>query len=181
MYNTEAPDFPQHVDGEHFRVSTIVLPSFAGSQVRNGPYGGISASGPSDGKTHAVCDKSFPVEDFLTAVEWVVRHNIQLRDSLLESLVDHYNEMRGLVIESLIDENPDDVVPAILDSADLLPLCGLVALHIGGMLPDNVPRFGIELGCNWETEHGAGARFSGLQIEEAGDSDHAFSFPANAG
>ena len=39
------------------------------------------------------------------------------------------------------------------------------------------PRFGIELGCNWEEEHGAGVRFVGLKIVEAGYAADAFSFP----
>jgi hypothetical protein len=38
------------------------------------------------------------------------------------------------------------------------------------------PNFGIELGCNWETEHGAGVQFEGLKVIEAGDASVAFTF-----
>jgi hypothetical protein len=59
----------------------------------------------------------------------------------------------------------------------LARLCGLVALHVGGMTKGGEPRFGIELGCNWEDEHGAGVRFQGLKVVEAGEASDAFSFP----
>ena len=175
MYNTNAPTFPEHVDTEHFRATTIVLPAFAGSQIRNGPYGGISAPDSSTGETHAVSDTSLDVAVFCQSIEWIVEHNVKIRDALLASLVEHYNEMRELVIESLIDEDPDDVVPKIKNSNELLPLCGLVAVHLHSVSDNGTPEFGIELGCNWETEHGAGARFSGLEVKSAGEADYAFS------
>jgi hypothetical protein len=84
--------------------------------------------------------------------------------------------MRELVIESLIDEDPDDVVPAIKSPEDLVPLCGLVTVHIGGMSAVGEPIFGIELGCNWETEHGAGVQFEGLRVMDSEDAAVAFSF-----
>jgi hypothetical protein len=85
--------------------------------------------------------------------------------------------MRDLVIESLVDEDPNEVVPEIKNADDLAKLCGLVNLHIGGMNASGEPRFGIELGCNWETEHGAGVRFEGLNVVDSGDASIAFSFP----
>jgi len=64
MYNITAPKFPLHIDTETQHVSTVVLPAFAGTQYRNGPYGALSAPGLSNGEIHAVGDKSLATEDF---------------------------------------------------------------------------------------------------------------------
>ena len=178
MFNLTAPSFPDHVDTDGNHATTIVLSSFAGSQYRNGPYGALSAPGQSNGETHAISDASLPLEDFRHAVEWVIARNQEIRDALFESLLDHYTEMRELEIECLDDDvDPNVVLPATQTSSELLPLCGLVAIHICGLLKNGEPRFGVELGCNWESEHGAGARFSGLAVEDAGSADCAFVFP----
>jgi hypothetical protein len=157
-------------------MSSIRLPAFAGMQITNGPYGAVSATGASTGDTHAAADRELDPQIFQTAVQWVIDHDAAIRSKLFPALVDQYWEMRDLVIECLIDENPDDVVPAIDQPEDLAPLCGLVTVHIGGMSAAGEPIFGIELGCNWEDEHGAGVQFEGLRVVESGYASVAFSF-----
>jgi len=176
MYDTTAPNFPKHVEIDERRISTITLPSFSGSQYRNGPYGAISSNEKSNGETHVVCDAALAVDQFDLAVQWIISNDQNIRDALLESLVDHYREMREVEIECLQDADPDVVLPIIQNSSELLPLCGLVAVHVNKLSDSAAPRFGIELGCNWEPDHGAGARFSGLTVEAAGESDYAFMF-----
>ncbi len=176
MYDVNAPAFPEYIDDEYHHLSKIQLPAFAGMQITDGPYGSVSEPGTSTGSTHAAADKSLDPQVFQAAITWVIEHDAQIRPLLFAALVEQYWEMRDLVIESLIDENPDDVVPAIDHPEDLATLCGLVAVHIGGLNPAGEPIFGIELGCNWETEHGAGVQFEGLQVIESGDAAVAFSF-----
>ena len=177
MYNVDPPAFPEYVDDEYHHLSTIRLPAFAGMQITNGPYGAVSGRGPSNGETHACSDTSLDANVFRAVVSWVIEHDAEVRALLFPELVEQYQEMRDIVIESLIDEDPDEVVPEIERPEDLAPLCGLVALHVRGMGEDGKPDFGIELGCNWENEHGAGVRFHGLEVVEAGDASTAFSFP----
>lgn len=177
MYNINAPSFPEYIDDEYHHLSTVRLPAFAGMQITNGPYGAVSATGPSNGETHAAADKKLDPDEFRAVVKWVIEHDSQIRSRLFPALVEQYWEMRDLVIECLIDEDPDEVVPEIKESEELASLCGLVALHVGGMSADGEPRFGIELGCNWEEEHGAGVRFVGLKVVESGHASDAFSFP----
>lgn len=177
MYDVDAPLFPDYIDGEFHHLSTIQLAAFAGMQIRNGPYGAVSASGPSTGETHACGDKEIDPEEFRVVVKWVIEHNAQIRLLLFPALVEQYLEMRDIVIECLIDGDLDDVVPAIEAPEELSRLRGLVALHVGSMDANGKPHFGIELGCNWEEEHGSGVRFLGLKVVEAGDAAVAFSFP----
>jgi hypothetical protein len=176
MYNVNAPTFPEYIDDEYHHLSSIRLPAFAGMQITNGPYGSVSEPSASTGDTHAASDKSLDPKVFQSAIAWVIEHNADIRPKLFAALVDQYWEMRDLVIECLIDEDPDVVVPKIGTPEDLAPLCGLVAVHIGSINIDGEPIFGIELGCNWETEHGAGVRFEGLRVVESGDAAIAFSF-----
>ncbi|MBD2461421.1 hypothetical protein H6G89_10210 [Oscillatoria sp. FACHB-1407] len=177
MDNIEAPIFPEYVDDEYHHVSTITLPAFAGMQTTNAPYGAVSSPEPSIGETHAISNKSLDPKIFRAAVSWVIENAAEIRKLLFPALVEQYWEMRDLVIECLMDENPDDVVPEIEEPEELAKLCRLVAVHIGGQTTDGLPRFGIELGCNWEEEHGAGVRFVGLRVVKAGDASDAFTFP----
>jgi hypothetical protein len=176
MYNVNAPTFPEYIDDEYHHVSSIRLPAFTGMQITNGLYGAVSEPGYSTGDTHAASDKSIDPKIFQAAITWVIEHDADLRPKLFAALVDQYWEMRDLVIECLIDEDPDVVVPKIVNPEDLAPLCGLVAIHIGRMNVLGEPIFGIELGCNWETEHGAGVRFEGLKVVDSGNAAVAFSF-----
>ena len=177
MYNTDAPIFPEYVDHEYHHVTSITLPAFAGMQITDGPYGAVSSPAPSTGETHAVADKNLDPELFRSVVKWIIEHDSEIRSLLFPSLVDQYWLMRDLVIDTLIDEKPDDVVPKITHPEDLAKLCGLVAVHVGGESRTGDPRFGIELGCNWDDEHGAGVRFLGLRIVESGEASDAFIFP----
>ena len=135
----------------------------------------------SSGETHARCDTSLPIEDFRRVIEWIVARDEVIRDALFASLMDHYKEGREIELDCLEDEDPNVVLPEIQNSLELLPLCGLVAVHINAVLESGDPLFGIELGCNWETDRGAGARFLGLVVDSAGDADHSFIFPKPAG
>ncbi len=176
MYDTDAPPFPEYIDDDYHHLSMIRLAAFAGMQITNGPYGAVSEPGPSTGETHAAADKELDPEEFRAVITWVIEHDTEIRSLLFPALVEQYREMRELVIECLIDEDPDEVVPEIQEPEQLAALCGLVALHVGGMSVNGEPRFGIELGCNWEEEHGAGVRFIGMKVVEAGEASDAFTF-----
>jgi hypothetical protein len=181
MYNVNSPPFPEYVDDEYLHLSSIRLPAFAGMQITNGPYGAVSERGPSNGETHAAADKSLDPEVFRAAIAWVTERDADIRPILFAALVDRYWEMRDIAIDCLIDRDPNDVVPEIQAPEDLAPLCGLVALHIGGMTATGEPLFGIELGCNWDDEHGAGVRFEGLKVVESGDASVSFCFRYDEG
>lgn len=180
MYNTTAPHFPKliHEDGSY--TTTIVLPPFAGMQVRNGPYGFISSQEPSDGELHATSEDSIDPEVFRAIVQWIIDNALEIRALLFPALVKQYWDLRDIVIEYLdSDEDPDVVAPVIENPDELSALCGIVAIHINGRTANGEPHFGIELGCNWENEHGAGVRFIGLRVAESGHADEAFLFPPN--
>lgn len=176
MYGVNPPHSPATVIDDYFKYTSVTVDGFKGLQIRNGAYGAVSSESLSDGTVHFCCDKSLKDEDFINASKWVAENGTELLKVALESFVEQYWEMRDLVIESLINEDPDEVVPEISSSADLKALCGIVAVHVKHSGDNSSPRFGIEFGCSWEEEHGAGVSFNGLEILESGQASDAFDF-----
>lgn len=176
MCNVEVPEFPSLSNDEYFKYTTKKVVGFSGLQIRNGPYGAISGDGQSDGTVHFCCDKDMTSESFIETVEWVDKNASLLLDVCLESFVDQYWKMRDLVIESLIDERAENVVPEISSYKELENLVGIIAVHVKDKSETGQYRFGIEFGCTWEDEHGAGAGFEGLKLVESGMASDAFDF-----
>ena len=176
MYSVNPPKYPETIVDEYFKYTSKKVEGFAGLQIRNGTYGAVSSPEASDGEVHFCCDRDLDTQVFLSIVNWIEEYGEELLDLSLESFVEQFWEMRDLVIESLIDEDPDEVVPKISSFKDLKKLCGIVAVHVKGSGTDVEPRFGIEFGCSWEDEHGAGASFNGLKIIESGHGSDAFDF-----
>ena len=176
MYSVNPPKYPETKVDEYFKYTSMIVDGFSGLQIRNGVYGSVSSSEASNGEVHFCCDKDLETESFLSVVNWVEENGKELLEISLKSFVEQYWEMRDLVIESLIDEDPDEVVPEISTFEDLRKLCGIVAIHVKGSGTKSEPRFGIEFGCTWEDEHGAGVSFNGLKIIESGHASDAFDF-----
>ncbi len=176
MYSVNPPKYPETIVDEYFKYTSKKVEGFSGLQIRNGVYGAVSSPEATDGEIHFCCDKDLDTQIFLSVVDWVEENGRELLDLSLESFVEQYWEMRDLVIESLIDEDSDKVVPKISSFEELKKLCGIVAVHVKGSGTKNEPRFGIEFGCNWEEEHGAGVSFNGMKIIESGLGSDAFNF-----
>jgi len=176
VFDVKECEFPETTTDEFFKYTSKKVPGFAGLQIRNGAYGSISSPETSDGKIHFCCDKDLSTEEFFDVVNWIEKNALDVLNKSLESFVEQYWYMRDLVIESLIVEKPDDIVPRISTYKDLMELCGIAAVHIKGNSSMVAPRFGIEFGCNWEDEHGAGTNFKGLNLVESGSASEGFDF-----
>lgn len=176
MYSTDPPPYPETKTDEYFVYTSIKSDGFAGLNVRNGPYGALSSSERSDGTVHYSGDKDMDKETFLAESKWVSEHADEVLNLALAAMVDQYWENREYVLECLIDEDPNELVPEISVPQDLKNLCGIVAVHIKAPDESGNHRFGVEFGCNWEDEHGAGVRFENLKVIEDGHASDAFDF-----
>jgi hypothetical protein len=176
MYNIDAPEYPETITDEFFMYTSIKSDGFAGLNVRNGPYGGLSSDEPSDGTVDYSADKHMDKDIFLAESKWVSDHAGEILDLALAAMVDQYWENRDIALECLIDEDPNDVLPEISGPQDLKKLCGIAAVHIKEPDSTGSHRFGIEFGCTWEDEHGAGVRFENLKLIEEGHGSEAFDF-----
>lgn len=176
MYDTDAPEYPETITDKYFMYTSIKSDGFAGLNVRNGPYGALSNDEPSGGTVKYSADKEMDKDIFLAESKWVSDHAAEILDLALAAMVDQYWENREYVLECLVDEDPNVVVPEISGPRDLKKLCGIVAVHIKEPDSSGSHRFGIEFGCNWEDEHGAGVRFENLKVIEEGHASSAFDF-----
>jgi hypothetical protein len=99
MYGFEPPAFPAFDWNEHFWVTSAKLPSWAGYQIRNGPYGRVSQKGRSDGTVHVVFapegrDNS-PLSNYETnLVKWLIDHEATVHSAMLQKLFEEYPAMR---------------------------------------------------------------------------------------
>lgn len=176
MYNTDIPEYPEIITDQFSMYTSIKSGGFAGLNVRNGPYGALSSAKPSDGTVDYSADKDMDRDFFLAESKWVSDHAVEILDLALAAMVDQYWENREYVLECLGDEDPNEVAPKISCPQDLKNLCGIVAVHIKNSDSSGSHRFGIEFGCNWEDEHGAGVRFENLKVIEEGEASVAFDF-----
>jgi len=51
---------------------------------------------------------------------------------------------------------------------------GLVAIHVLGVAKGGVAYVGLELGCDWDEEHGAGLMLHKARIVKVGGADTSF-------
>ena len=77
------------------------LPSWAGYQTRNGPYGSISSDKPSDGVVTFVVDseddKGAPLTEQQHAnVQWVIAHEAEVASAVLEGLLAEYPRLQRI-------------------------------------------------------------------------------------
>lgn len=166
LYNTFAPNFPEYIDTKYNHLTTVQLPTFAGMLKTDGPYGAVIAPGPSTGQTHIQCDNHIDPKVFLEMTEWIIENSHNIKARLFPVLLEQYKNAQSMWLE-----DNSERFPVIDEPEQVKTLCGLVAIYISGYNSDGEPEFGVELGCEWDEEHGAGVRFSGLKVMKSGHAD----------
>lgn len=177
MYSVKVPQFPEILVEEDCIYSSFLVPGFAGLQERNGPYGEISSEKHSNGQTDFRAEEEdIPKEEFKKAIQWIADNSSEILDKALMSMMDYYEEMKDIIHE---DYEPSEAVkyaPEISSHEDLASLCGVSSVFILDVSKQSELVFGIEFGCTWEEEHGAGVQFRGLQVIESGGADVSFCY-----
>lgn len=165
-------DFQQ--DGP-FWTTEAQLPSWAGYQTRNGPYGSISSDIPSNGVVTIYApdrNESPPTEQDRASVQWLLDHEAAVASAILERLLAEYPRLQRLYDY----ERPDReaLMPDVSSSKDFRQLIGLQNVHVLQLLKDGIPYVGYEFGCTWDEEHGLGVLLHGTRVVEVGDAQTSF-------
>ena len=174
MYDVYPPLYPEFKWEECFWVTSAKLSSWKGFQIRKGPYGAVSSEGMSEDLVHIVLiddDRGEgPVtEQELNAVKWVIDNQKSIHDSFLNKLFADYNDIREEVLGWADEDEADRIIPPYVSIEELKKLCGVVNINV---YPDDKfskPFIGVELGCTWEEEHGAGVSLLGDRVLERGN------------
>ena len=165
-------DFQQ--DGS-FWTTEAQLPSWAGYQTRNGPYGSISSDSPSDGVVKIYApdrDESPPTEQDRASVQWLLDHEAEVASTVLEGLLAEYPRLQRLY--SYEGADSEALMPDVSSSEDFRQLIGLHNVHVLQLLKDGIPYVGYEFGCTWDEEHGLGVLLHGTRVVEIGDAQTSF-------
>lgn len=167
------------VEDEYFKSISKQVEGFNGLQLRLSPYGSISSANEHNENIIFQCDLDIDDNHFLSIIKWIENNAVKILDISLKSFEEQYWENRPYVIESLEDESQDyidTIVPKITSYKEIIKLCGIHCIHIKESDDLTNPSFGIEFGCNWEDEHGAGIRFLGLNVIDVGSAIESFDF-----
>lgn len=165
-------DFQQ--DGPFWRTEAQ-LPSWAGYQMRNGPYGSISSDRPSDGVVKIYApdrDESPPTEQDRASVQWLLDHEAEVASTVLAGLLAEYPRLQRLYGYEGADR--EALMPDVSSSEDFRRLIGLHNVHVLQLLKDGIPYIGYEFGCTWDEEHGLGVLLNGTRVVEIGDAQTCF-------
>lgn len=173
----------------------IELASWAGFQVRSGPYGArakatkrykvrICFTAPSDRDDDPARTK--PSEEQVAAYAYLLAHEAQVTKAVLTRILREYPKLRTAyhkdydIDPDADDEGDDDVfddlkpLPEIKRSADLCKVMGLATIHVLDVAKAGVAYVGFEFGSDWDDEHGAGLMMHKRRIVKFGSADVSF-------
>ncbi|QUX92502.1 hypothetical protein CYL31_14320 [Marinomonas sp. A3A] len=174
MSSTLSPTFQW---SEFFWEAEVNLPEWAGFQERNGPYGALSSSEPSDGTIKIVFapegrDEGPITTEEMELINWFLSNQSDVIGSIVGTLFLNYSSIRDNFIEECGEEMAEYFPPVNL-ADDIKSVVGVVSVNIHQVAKNGIPFIGVEMGCNWEEEHGLGFLLYGNKIVEVGGADTA--------
>ena len=176
----ELPPFPPMKLTLNEWVGTGVLKAWAGTQERHGAYTSRSSSKASKGTVAIQIERPRDDEDDIhpqpPAAEQVaayahgMAHDAAVAAAVMKALVADYKKTRRRWLKQ--DANLD--LPVIDTPEAMRQHVGLGTLHMHGHAKDGLAYYGLELGCTWDEEHGAGVILHGSRVVAVGQADTSF-------
>jgi hypothetical protein len=152
----------------------IRLPAWAGFQSRGGPYGSQDSERAADGSAKVMikppgdAEKLEPTADQCRALEFQIQHGEEVVEAVLEALLPKYREWKN---DWQLD---DELMPPVSSAPDFRKMMGLSIVHVRPQAADGLAYVGLEIGCDWEEEHGLGVVVHGKRVVDIGDASTAF-------
>jgi hypothetical protein len=91
-------------------------------------------------------------------------------EAIMEALLKDYTKTR----KQWLKHDPDLELPEIKTPAKMRKNVGLGTLHMFDIAKTGVAYFGLELGCTWDDEHGAGVVLLKNRVVAVGQADTSF-------
>ena len=150
--------------------ASVTLPSWVGHKL-------VEREGRSDGAVRLVAEEADPSR-FRSAIEWLLRNEAEMRSVVLFAIHRQYADMQEQY--GYEGQEKADWMPDITQPDDLRELVELRNIHLrdgsGGLGEGGAwPTLGFEMECTWDPEHGCGVLTRGLNADEVGEADAAFS------
>ncbi len=150
----------------------INLPAWEGFESRNGFYGSKDSETKSKGdiRVHIIGtlreSTYFLSQAQFNAIKFLKENSELIRDSLLNALLNDYPNAKEIY---------GDLMPEIKTLVDYKDNIGITFIHVMDSEKDNYAYIGFELGCSWDSEHGAGVMMHKDKVIKVGEAYESFS------
>jgi hypothetical protein len=178
----DSPPFPALAMKLDEWEGTDILPAWAGTQSRQGAYTSRSDGKPSDGTVSLEVPRLGdtddanprpPAPEFVAAYQHFKENGQTIKETVLAALLVQYVPLRARWLENDPDLTDEDL--PVIDSIDQMKdHVGLGIVHLLPVAKHGMAYIGLELGCTWDEEHGAGVLLHGSRVVAVGAGDEAF-------
>lgn len=156
------------------------LAAWAGSLDCSGAYGAPGRGPASDGSfsINVECGDglSEPTAAQSRAFAFHALNGEAIFLATLAALKPWYDHLRPKWLEVYSPEEMDAIMPEAADPLELRTRIGLHSMHVHVGRSGDMAFVGLELGCTWDEEHGAGVLMIGQKVVKVGAADIAFSW-----
>jgi hypothetical protein len=177
-FTLKLPPFPPLKREMHEWTGKDVLTAWAGTQERHGGYTSRSSKKPSKGSVMIQiprlgdddADPRPPAPAQVAAYAYLKDNQAKVADVVMKALLADYTKLR----KRWLKHDPDLDLPDIRTADQMRKNVGLGTLHMHGVARSAHAYIGLELGCTWDEEHGAGVLLHKGRVVAVGQADTSF-------
>ncbi len=165
------PEFPTFAWDVCSWTTTAQLPSWHGCGSKNGCGEYSRSDGDIVAFDFAPDDRGDEplTEAEINLVRWVVDHEKEVHDAILEGLFENHPGIREEWLEYIPEGQVERCVPAVGSPEDFDNYIGINAIYVHQIDDGQAPYIGIELWCPWDDDHTQGILMHGTDVLEIGD------------
>ena len=166
------PPFPPLTWELFFWVAEVVLPSWAGFEVRYGDDKFNRAARPGNGSARLSVsptdhdDRTPPTAKQTAAFGHLLGNEAAIADAVANALVRY--------CPGNAYDGDDEVLLGVSEPNDLRSLVRLIGVHVPKVRRDGLACVGFEFSCAWDGEHGAGVMTHSGRVIAVGQADCSF-------
>jgi hypothetical protein len=179
-YTLKLPPFPPLEREMHEWTGKDVLTAWAGTQERHGAYTSRSSRKPSKGSVMIQIPRLGeddanprpPAPEQVAAYAYLKENQATVTEAIMTALLADYKKLRKRWLKN--DPDLQEELPEIGTVEEMRKNVGLGTLHMHGVAKAGHAYVGLELGCTWDEEHGAGVLLHKGRVVEVGQADTSF-------
>jgi len=185
-FTLKLPPFPTLKREMHEWTGRDVLEAWAGTQERHGGYTSRSSKKRSKGSVMLQIPRigeddanpKPPAPEQVAAYAYFKENQAEITETIMAALLKFYTKLR----RTWLKNNPEmeAELPEIHTTAEMRRNVGLGTLHMFDVAKKGHAYFGLELGCTWDEEHGAGVVLHRGRVVDVGQGDTGFDTHAAA-
>ena len=177
-FTLKLPPLPPLKLEMHEWVGADVLTAWAGTQKRLDPYTSRSSRASSKGAVTVqiprLCEDDAnplpPAPEQMKAYAHLKTNQAEITNEVLKALLAYYKKTRA----GWLKNDPHLKLPVIQTIEEMRKKVGLGTLHVHKIAKGGYAYIGLELGCTWDEEHGAGVLLRKDAVVQVGQADASF-------